>query len=134
SFSRLSLGERKVLAKVFKRLSSGSWLDQRSLDHPSLFEESFKPKQSSIKSEAGLLEVSLRSSGNAVSEVGFSGSFTFYPEEKLGDLERFLVGCELSEAELVERISSFYLKEGVKSPGFSPLDLAYAILKASFED
>jgi lipoate-protein ligase A len=133
SKGRLSLRERRELTKVLKTLSSKEWLNQQALAHPSLFEESFKPKQATLRSEAGLLSVALRISDNTISEIGFSGSFTFYPEEKLVKLEASLKGCSLSEAELVESLSMFYLKEGVRSPGISPLDLAYTILKASFE-
>ena len=133
SEGRLSLAERRALSSAWKRLRSGDWLYRPARVHPSLYGESFKPRQAEFRSETGLMNVALRASDERVSEIGFSGSFIFYPEEKLEELESSLIGCELSEGELIERVSSFYLLEGVKSPGISPMDIAYAILRASIE-
>lgn len=133
SKGRLDLAERRVLTGIWKRLNSRRWIDDPFLAHPSLYEGSFKPRQAEFRCEAGFLSVSLRSSDNRIQDMGLSGSFIFYPEEKLRLLESYLVGCELSEAELIERVSSFYLKENVRSPGISPMDVAYTILRAAVE-
>jgi len=133
SKGRLDLAERRALTGIWKHLNSRRWIDDPFLAHPSLYEGSFKPRQAEFRCEAGFLNVSLRSSDNRIQDIGLSGSFIFYPEEKLRDLESNLVGCELSEAELIERVSSFYLKENVRSPGISPMDVAYTILRASVE-
>jgi lipoate-protein ligase A len=133
SSGRLTMLERRNLSRILNKLTSGDWFNHLAIVHPSLFEDPFKPKQAYFRSEVGMLKVALRVLENRISEIGFSGSFIFYPEEKLQELEKGLEGCELSETELVERISSFYLKESVQSPGISPLDLAYTILKASIE-
>jgi len=133
SKGRLDLAERRLLTGIWKRLNSRRWIDDPFYAHPSLYEGSFKPRQAEFRCEAGFLNVALRSSDNKIQDIGLSGSFMFYPEEMLRNLESNLVGCELSEAELIERTSSFYLKENVRSPGISPMDVAYTILRASIE-
>lgn len=135
SNGRLSFAERRVLTKVLKELHSRRWLLEPVMAHPSVFNGSFKPRHAEFKCEAGQLNVALISSGeeNKIKDISLSGSFMFYPEEKLRSLESNLIGCELSEAELIERISSFYLQEGLRSPSISPMDIAYTILRASVE-
>ncbi|MGQ9514784.1 MAG: lipoyl protein ligase domain-containing protein [Thermoproteota archaeon] len=133
SSGRITMLERRNLSRIANKLTSRDWFNQLAISHPSLFEDPFRPKQADFRSEVGMLKVALRISEKKISEIGFSGSFIFYPEEKLQELEKGLEGCELSEVELVERISSFYLKEGVQSPSISPLDIAYTILRASIE-
>jgi len=133
SKGRLDMAERRLLTGIWERLNSRRWIDDPFIAHPSLYEGSFKPRQAEFKCEAGFLNVALRSSENKIQDIGLSGSFMFYPEEKLRNLESNLAECELSETELIERVSSFYLKENVRSPGISPMDVAYTILRASVE-
>lgn len=132
---RLSITERKVLTKVMRALHSKNWLLDLVIAHPLLFDGSFQPRKAEFRCEAGQLNVALISSveENKIQDISLSGSFMFYPEEKLRSLELNLIGCELSEAELIERISSCYLQEGLRSPGISPMDIAYTILRASIE-
>jgi hypothetical protein len=135
SRGRLAHTERRALAKIVKGLRSRNWLLEPIIAHPSLFDGSFQPRRAEFKCEAGQLNVALISSAeeNVIRDISLSGSFMFYPEERLGTLESNLVGCELSEAALIERISTCYLQEGLRSPGISPMDIAYTILRASVE-
>ncbi|HOP09255.1 MAG TPA: lipoate protein ligase C-terminal domain-containing protein [Candidatus Methanofastidiosa archaeon] len=80
------------------------------------------------KFPGGLLCARVIHKGNLIRSVKFTGDFFFYPEDKLFELEDELRNTELSR--LHDRISRFYEREGVESPGVGPDSFVDVVRKA----
>lgn len=85
---------------------------------------------SRYKAEKGLIKIKLDLEDGKISKITITGDFFFYPEDKLWDLEKTLIGCKVEEEKLTERITEFYRKMNVSSPGVKPEDFTKAITLA----
>ncbi len=88
-------------------------------------------KEASYKATKGLIRIRLEAEDGAIKDLEISGDFFMYPEDRLWELEKFLIGKRIEKASLVNEISSFYDHFEVRSPGVVPEDFANAILLAS---
>ena len=80
------------------------------------------------KARGGLIRTAEEISEGRIEDITISGDFTFYPKERLDGLERTLEKVPLNEDQIIERVETFYEKEGVESPGVESKDFALTIL------
>jgi lipoate-protein ligase A len=122
-----------------------SWTFQKEAAHPRLHPDLSAPGgPRTIKIAHGvhlgqvdrkvgkLLRVLLLSRDNRVEEVEISGDFFTEPfEGRLGELERGLAGCPLTEGDLSRAISTWQSRHSVRLIGISPEDIVQALLDAA---
>jgi len=83
------------------------------------------------KVEGGkLVRVKLEVRDGKISYVMITGDFFMHPEELIENLESFLVGCKLDEAEIKSNLMKFVEDNGVVLLGVSVDDFAKCIMKA----
>jgi len=78
------------------------------------------------KAPGGLIRGDVELAEGAISSIVLSGDFFFFPAEKLGDLERELVGKKAEEVQ--ETIANFYVEQSIESPGVEPSDFARVVI------
>lgn len=78
-----------------------------------------------------LVKVELESWSGEISRVKITGDFFVHPEEALVELEECLQGCGLEEAMIAARLEEKVYENGCQLVGFSPADIAKAILMAA---
>jgi len=88
-------------------------------------------REASYKATKGLIRVRLDTQEGVIKDLEISGDFFMYPEDMLWELEKFLVGKRIEKSTLVDVISGFYSRFGIRSPGITPEDFATVILLAS---
>lgn len=76
-----------------------------------------------------LIKIKLEYNGK-IHGIRITGDFFMYPEEKIGDLEKALVGVDTEKQSLCKKITEFIENEKVQVFGFDPESLTEAILKA----
>ncbi|MFH0896510.1 MAG: lipoate protein ligase C-terminal domain-containing protein [Candidatus Bathyarchaeota archaeon] len=86
--------------------------------------------EGSYKAAKGLIRVMAKVESGSLREIQIAGDFFMYPEDGLWDLERFLVGTEVSREQILSKVKSFYEHSGVFTPGVVPEDFAEAIIRA----
>lgn len=84
----------------------------------------------SYKAPGGLITVTHVIQGNTIENISISGDFTFYPKNRLRDIEDALVGVRRDISDIEQVISSVYHDLSIESPGVAPLDFAQAICKS----
>lgn len=85
--------------------------------------------EGSYKAAKGLIRVKAKIQSGYLSEIQISGDFFMYPEDGLWNLERALIGTEVSHDEILSKIRAFYDGECVLTPGVVPEDFAEAIFR-----
>jgi len=80
------------------------------------------------KTRGGLIRTTEEISEGKIEGINISGDFTFYPKERLDGLEGSLEKASLEEDQIIERVETYYEKEGVESPGVESRDIAQTIL------
>ncbi|HDM45237.1 MAG TPA: lipoate--protein ligase family protein [Candidatus Bathyarchaeota archaeon] len=83
------------------------------------------------KAKKGLIKIKLEVDEGRIKDLRIEGDFFFYPEDRLWDLEKNLVGCKVEVEELTQRIAEFYKSNDISSPGVKPEDFAKAIILAA---
>ena len=83
------------------------------------------------KARKGLINVKLNLDKGRIEDIRIEGDFFFYPEDKLWDLEKALLGCEVETGKLTHRIVEFYESNGISTPGIEPEDFVKAIILAA---
>lgn len=81
--------------------------------------------QRAYKARGGLIRALMVVRDERIAELELSGDFFFYPADRLGELERALIGARVSEVESV--VAEFYRARAVESPGVGPADFAEAL-------
>jgi len=77
-----------------------------------------------------LVKISLEFEGNKINSVKITGDFFLHPEEGLELIEKNLVGVELTESELVEKINEAAKVNDLELFGLNSEGVAKAILMA----
>jgi lipoate-protein ligase A len=80
------------------------------------------------KARGGLIRTTEEVSEERIEDITISGDFTFFPKEQLIGLEESLEKVSLEEEQIIERVETYYEKEGVESPGVESKDIATTIL------
>lgn len=86
--------------------------------------------EGSYKAAKGLIRVKAEVESGSLREIQIAGDFFMYPEDRLWDLERVLVGAEISRDKILSRVKRFYERSGLLTPGVVPEDFAEAIMRA----
>jgi len=86
--------------------------------------------EGSYKAAKGLIRVKAEVESGGLREIQIAGDFFMYPEDSLWELERALVGTEVSRDKILSRVKAFYERTGVLTPGVVPEDFAEAIVRA----
>ena len=76
-----------------------------------------------------LLKVSLRYD-STIEEIQITGDFFLYPEEGIEKLQLQLIGTELTREKLIQKIDQILKTEKIEPFGFTPEQLAEAIMGA----
>jgi len=90
--------------------------------------EGVNVQQRNYKARGGLITTVVEIKNKTINDISLSGDFTFYPKEKLADLEKALLGIKLNRDDIIRRVESFYEEEQAQSPGVSAEDIAEAIV------
>lgn len=78
-----------------------------------------------------LLKVFLELEGDIIKSVKITGDFFIYPEEKIVLLEQVLLGEDLVEEKIVEKLKSVVEKESLELFGVDVESIAKVIMMAS---
>ncbi len=87
--------------------------------------------ETQVKTPGGLIRITLRLRDHHIDDILISGDFTFYPQEKIRQLEETLRGVKANRSTLLRRIQKFYLEEGIQTPGVTIPDWVDAIATLS---
>lgn len=83
--------------------------------------------EQNYKAPGGLITVTCAVSNGTIRDISVSGDFTFYPRERLRNLEQALVGVRHEAAEVERAVRRFYEDFGIDSPGVTPGDFAKSV-------
>lgn len=86
--------------------------------------------EGSYKAAKGLIRVQVAIADDAIDAIQISGDFFMYPEDALWDLERSLVGAPTDRTAILLKITGFYRRTGVLTPGVEPGDFTEAIVRS----
>ncbi len=117
--------------EVIDRMDTPEWL---------LAQERSRPKSAQVKisqdvwvtqnvhkATGGLIRATVVNSAGILTSLHLSGDFFFYPSEGLAALESALIGSPFEGDVIERRISDFYLRNRIESPGLEAGDIAQAI-------
>ncbi len=85
--------------------------------------------EGSYKAAKGLIRVKAKVESGNLREIQIAGDFFLYPEDQLWELERILVGTEVSRDKILSKVKNFYKQADISSPGVAPEDFAEAIVR-----
>jgi lipoate-protein ligase A len=80
------------------------------------------------KAKGGLIRTAEEISEGKIEDINISGDFTFFPKERLAELEASLENAPLKKEKIIERVETFYEEKRVQSPGVESKDFAQTIL------
>jgi hypothetical protein len=86
--------------------------------------------EGTYKAAKGLIRIKAIVEANIIEEIQIAGDFFMYPEDKLWELERNLVGTSIHRSDIIAKIQSFYEQTELLTPGVVPEDFAEAIVRA----
>ncbi len=78
-----------------------------------------------------LVKIELETYRSQIESVKITGDFFVHPEDALAELEHCLQGCQLDEKTISARLEKKVYEIGCQLVGFSPADIAKAILMAA---
>jgi hypothetical protein len=82
------------------------------------------------KAAKGLIKVKVNVRQGLIGGIVISGDFFLYPEDKLWEMEKMLIGVEAEREKVLAAVRRFYGENRVLSPGVAPEDFAEAVMKA----
>lgn len=130
----LSEWEKKKMSDLRGKYLSDEWLHWRSggrLDARTVkISADASLGTANHKAPGGLIRVTAKEVGNVIEEIVISGDFFMLPSGAIGDLEEVLVGVELDEGSVLERVEKAYSDLDIDSPGVTPEDLQTAVMLA----
>ena len=134
----LTEAEMNLLEKVEEQYRQREWLYLIQRSHQELIEKrnlKISGRQSVgeaiYKAPGGLIRALVETFDKYIKDSMITGDFSFIPKEYLRELEKELKETRVAEEEIARRINHFYEVYGVQSPGMTPKDIAYAIIRAS---
>ena len=123
-----------ALAEEFDaRFATRAWLEEGGgLRRPGVkIHEGVRLGEGAYKAAGGLIRCIATVRDERLDDVAFSGDFTALPASVPADLDAVLVGCELDEAALLARVTSYYERVSPEIPGVSPSDWVAAVRQAT---
>jgi lipoate-protein ligase A len=132
---RLNEREETEMSRWRKTLTDEEWLYQAGgLRHKGLkIAEGVHVGEAAHKAPGGLVRATIVTKERTLDDLALSGDFFIFPDNSLPDLETALVGASLSEQELFERSTEFWLGNKIQSPGLAPIDVAKVVMLAAGE-
>lgn len=83
------------------------------------------------KAAKGLIRINVETdTKEKIIKIQIAGDFFMYPEDKLWDLEKALIGSKMNKDEILSKIKAFYEETNVLTPGVIPEDFTEAIVRA----
>lgn len=76
------------------------------------------------KAVGGTIHVIYETKGELLNSVNIYGDFTMLPKEKLGELEKQLIGLPLDKQQIQDNVEKFFEKSEAECPGVTPSDFA----------
>ena len=86
-------------------------------------------KNGIYKSKGGLIKTKMNIEDDIIKNIRIYGDFFFYPEDKLFELEKLLIGKKKDD--ILELIAKFYKENKIESPGLEPNDFILALFGKS---
>jgi len=123
-----------ALAETFDaRFATRAWLEEAGgLRRPGVkIHEGVRVGEGAYKAAGGLIRCIATVRDERLDDVAFSGDFTALPASVPADLDAALVGSELDEAALLERVTAYYEQVSPEIPGVSPSDWVAAVRQAT---
>jgi len=128
--------ERRIWEREVKpRHLSREWLCMPELRHEQLVEGRAVKVADGVRvvevdhKAKKLIRVRAELIGDKILDIMLSGDFFMMPEGMLPRLEAGLKGSTLSREDVLKRVSKFYEKTKVQTPGISPEDFSDAVMK-----
>ncbi len=137
NLGQITESEREIFEKEVKpKHTSKEWVYMPEFRHPDLLGRravkvvgEIRVVQANYKA-GKMLKVTMEIAYDKILDILISGDFFMIPETMLPNLEKELLGVQLNEADLLQRVTQFYERMGVQTPGVEPTDIVQAILKA----
>ena len=133
SFDRLQLDQALIskLESVESYLASDRFiLSPREKHHRSIkISEGLFVGETNFKLPGGLVTAIIEWKDDIIKSASIYGDFTLKPKERISELEKCLLGAELTFEQLHRRLASFYREYEIDIPGCPPDDFARGILK-----
>jgi lipoate-protein ligase A len=126
--AELPLAVYDKVAEIERTFTTDEWLYKRGKrreEWQTKIATGVEVAQRMWKAPGGLIRAIVETREGHIVEVSLSGDFFFYPADKLEVLEAALAGVELRAVE--SAIAEFYQREGIESPGVTPVDFARAL-------
>jgi len=82
------------------------------------------------KAAKGLIKVKVNVRQGLIGGIVISGDFFLYPEDKLWEMEKALIGVKADREKVLVTVKRFYQENEVLSPGVTPEDFTEAVMKA----
>ncbi len=77
------------------------------------------------------IELDFDPKGKLIEAVKVTGDFFIYPEDSIRMVENRLMGLPLDKAFIANSLTGFFAENEIQVFGFTPADLAHAILMAA---
>jgi lipoate-protein ligase A len=116
-----------------RRFASREWLEEGGgLRRVGVkIHEGVRLAEGTHKTPGGLIRCVARVRDDRLDDVAFSGDFTARPASMPEELAELLVGCELREPALLERVEEYYGRTRPAIPGVAPADWVAAVMAAT---
>ncbi|RMG68515.1 MAG: lipoate--protein ligase family protein [Calditrichaeota bacterium] len=118
----LSQEEEEAIRAQEEKMASESWLFRpEGHARPAVkIHSGVWVGETTLKTPGGLLRITLRLKDNTIDDITLRGDFTFYPQDKLHQLEKTLLSTPVERDRLLERIGRFYREQQIQVPGVEP--------------
>ncbi len=85
--------------------------------------------QANLQTAGGIIQVALRTKGQRIDKIAFSGDFDFQPKYRLEGFEESLRNVALQEENIREMVECFFELHGASTPNVSTADWTAAIMQ-----
>ena len=115
------------------RFGSRAWLeDAGGMRKPFVkIHEGVRLAEAAHKAPGGLIRCVIRIRDGRLDDVAFTGDFTARPATMPADLDALLVGSEVSETVVTQRVDDYYRRVRPEIPGVAPSDWVAAVMRAA---
>jgi lipoate-protein ligase A len=125
--------ELALAERLDDRFASPAWLAEGGgLRRPGVkIHEGVRIGEGARKAPGGLIRCIATVEDDRLIDVAFSGDFTARPATVPADLDAELIGSDLSEGALLERVEDYYRRVAPEIPGVGAGDWVAAVLEAT---
>jgi lipoate-protein ligase A len=124
--------EQRLMAQLDEKFATNEWLFEHGYNHSSLrrlkIQANVWVSETTVTGQNGPLHITLRTKGNRIDDITFSGNPGLQPPSRLTGLEKVLTNVELTPAPLLEILEAFFELHGAHSPERTAEDWVNALL------